>query len=170
MLFRSDDHGRIIIPLINHGKWFGFQGRSLTNKTQLRYITTILDDHHPKIYNLDGVDYNKDVFITEGPIDSLFLTNALAMVGADVDWMFLLSNFETNFVFVYDNEPRNPQIVARMQNVIDRKLPIVIFPSDINEKDLNDMVLAGHDVQQLVESNIYDGLEAQLKFNSWKKV
>jgi hypothetical protein len=140
----------------------------LTNNTQLRYITTILDDSHPKIYNLDGVDYTKDVFITEGPIDSLFLTNAIAMVGADVDWEFVSG--KSNFVFVYDNEPRNQQIVARMQKVIDRKLPIVIFPSDIHEKDLNDMVLAGHDVQKIVETNIYEGLEAQLKFNTWKKV
>jgi transcription elongation factor Elf1 len=164
----DNDHSRIIIPLIRNGEWFGFQGRSLTNNTQLRYITTILDDSHPKIYNLDGVDYTKDVFITEGPIDSLFLTNAIAMVGADVDWEFVSG--KSNFVFVYDNEPRNQQIVARMQKVIDRKLPIVIFPSDIHEKDINDMVLAGHDVQKIVETNIYEGLEAQLKFNTWKKV
>lgn len=162
------DHPRIIIPLISDGKWFGFQGRSLTNDTQLRYITTILDDSQPKIYNLDGVDYTKNVFITEGPIDSLFLSNAIAMVGADVDWEFV-SN-KTNFIFVYDNEPRNQQIVDRIQKVIDRKLPVVIFPSDLHEKDLNDMVLSGHNVQKIVETNIYDGLEAQLKFNNWKKV
>ena len=89
------------------------------------------------------------------------------MFGADVN----ISDLNISYpVYIYDNEPRNQQIVARMQKVIDRKLPIVIFPSDIHEKDLNDMVLAGHDVQKIVESNIYDGLEAQLKFNTWKKV
>jgi hypothetical protein len=166
----DNDYGRIIIPLINNGKWFGFQGRSLVNNTNLRYITTILDDTPPKIFNLDGVDYSKDVFVTEGPIDSLFIDNALAMAGADIDWMFLLSNYETNFVFVFDNEPRNVQIVNRMQSVIDRKLSIVIFPSEVKQKDLNDMVLSGTNVQQLVYENIYSGLEAQVKLNIWKKV
>jgi hypothetical protein len=163
------DHGRIIIPLIHDGAWFGFQGRSLTNNHQLRYITTILDDSKPKIYNLDGVDHTKNIFITEGPIDSLFLDNAIAMAGADIDWHFV-SNTDANFVFVFDNEPRNQQIVDRMQKVIDKKFPIVIYNSDIVEKDLNDMVLSGRDVQQIVDTNIYYGLEAQLKFNTWKKV
>jgi len=166
----DDDHGRIIIPLINNGQWFGFQGRALTNDTQLRYITTILDDSQPKVYNLDGVDYTKKVFITEGPLDSLFIDNAIAMAGADIDWLFLMANFETNFVFVFDNEPRNKQIVDRMQKVIDKKFAMVIFPSDLQEKDLNDMVLSGINVQQIVDDNIYEGLEAQLKFNVWKKV
>ena len=163
------DHPRIIIPLISNGEWFGFQGRSLTNDHGLRYITTILNETPPKIFNLDGVDYTKSVYITEGPIDSLFINNSIAMVGADIDWDFV-SNSDTNFVFVFDNEPRNPQIVSRMQKVIDRKFSIVIYDSDINEKDINDMVLTGRDVQQIVETNTYYGLEAQLKFNTWKKV
>jgi transcription elongation factor Elf1 len=165
----THDHPRIIIPLTNDGKWFGFQGRSLTNDRGLRYITTILDDSHPKIYNLDGVDYTKPVYITEGPIDSLFINNAIAMVGADIDWDFV-SKSNTNFVFAFDNEPRNPQIVARMQKVIDKQLSIVIYPQDIKEKDINDMILAGRGVQQIVETSSYYGLEAQLKFNTWKKV
>lgn len=164
------DHGRIIIPLINNGEWFGFQGRSLTKGDKLRYITTILDDAPPKIYNLDGVDYTKPVYITEGPIDSMFIDNAIAMVGADVDWMFLISNTETDFIFIYDNEPRNPQIISRIQKVIDTKCHVVIWPSHIKEKDINDMVLAGHNAQQIIQDNTFIGLEAQLKFNTWKKV
>ena len=164
------DHSRIVIPLISNGAWFGFQARATNPKNPLRYITTILDDTPPKIFNLDGVDYNDTVYVTEGPLDSLFINNSIAMVGADIDWMFLLSNYETNFVFVFDNEPRNVQIVNRMQSVIDRKLSIVIFPSEVKEKDLNDMVLSGTNVQQLVYENIYSGLEAQLKLNIWKKV
>jgi len=32
------------------------------------------------------------------------------------------------------------------------------------------MVLSGHDVQDIVESNIYSGLKAKLQFNTWKKI
>jgi len=166
----ESDHDRIIIPLISNNEWFGFQGRALSPKQSVRYITTILNDVPPKIFNLDNVDYSKNVYITEGPFDSLLLPNSIAMVGADVDWMFLISNHETNFVFVYDNEPRNQQIIDRMSKVIDGNQLIVIWPSDIKEKDINDMVLAGRDVKQIIQDNTYSGLEAKLKLNIWKKV
>lgn len=164
------DHSRIVIPLISNGVWFGFQARALNPRNPLRYITTILDSDQPKIFNLDGVNYDESVYVTEGPIDSLFLDNAIAMVGADVDWMFVLSNEYTDFVFVYDNEPRNLQIVKRMETIIARQYSIVIWPKNLKEKDINDMVLAGHDVNHLVESNTYSGLEAQVKLTEWKKV
>ena len=89
------------------------------------------------------------------------------MCGADADvgdWGI------SNPVWVYDNEPRNREIVQRISRTIERGESVVIFPSNIREKDLNDMVLAGHDVKKLVESNVYSGLEAKLKFTTWKKI
>ena len=164
------DHSRIVIPLISNGAWFGFQARALNPRNPLRYITTILDNEQPKIFNLDGVDYDDTVYITEGPLDSLFVDNCIAMVGADLDWMFLINNCDTEFVFIYDNEPRNKQIVDRMESLIAKKFPIVIWPKNIKEKDINDMVLAGHNVNNLIQSNTYQGLEAQVKLAEWKKV
>ena len=89
------------------------------------------------------------------------------MGGADI------SNYNDqlgdNVVFIYDNEPRNKQITDRMSRHIQNGDSIVIWPSDIKEKDINDMVMGGQSVQHLVESNIYCGLSAKLKFNEWKK-
>ena len=166
----DNDEPRIIIPLINHGKIFGFQGRSLNKNSKIKYITIILDDSHPKIYGLDKADYDKPVYVVEGPIDSMFLNNAIAMVGADIDHMFFLTNFETEFVMVYDNEKRNKQIVQRMEKVIDMKFPIVIWPNNISQKDISDMVLDGLDVNNVIKSNIYKGLEAKAKLIDWKRV
>jgi len=73
-------------------------------------------------------------------------------------------------VFVYDNEPRNKEIVSRIERCIERGERVVIWPTTIREKDLNDMVLSGHNVQDIVESNVYTGLQAKLKFTTWKKV
>lgn len=162
------DHPRIIIPLINSsGDLVGFQGRSLDPKDKLRYITIMLDEDQPKIFGLDKVDETKTVYITEGPFDSLFLPNAVAMCGADGD----LSKWGiSNTVWIYDNEPRNAEIVARYASTISRGERIVIWPSSINQKDINDMVLSGHDVQSVIESNTFNGLEAQVKFTEWKKV
>ena len=166
----DQDEPRIIIPLINKGEIIGFQGRSLKKNSKIKYITIILDEHHPKIYGLDFIDWGKTVYITEGPIDSMFIDNAIAMVGADIDKMFLLHHYDVNFVMVYDNEKRNRQIVERMEKVIDWKFPIVIWPPEIKEKDINDMVLTGLDVNAVLKSNTYSGLEAKAKLISWKRV
>ncbi len=166
----NKDQPRIIIPFIDEGKkgeWFGFQGRSLDARDRLRYITIMLDENKPKIYGLNRIDKTKPIYVVEGPFDSLFLDNSIAMAGSDVDsrtfgW--------SNYIWVYDNEPRNREIVNRITRTIDRDEKVVIWPNDIQQKDINDMVLGGHNVQKVVESNTYQGLEAQIKLNEWKKV
>ena len=162
------DQPRIIIPFIDtQGEWFGFQGRSLNANDTLRYITIMLDESKTKIFGLDRVDFDKTIYITEGPIDSFYIDNAIAMAGADVDWE-ILRNKEV--VFVYDNEQRNKEIINRMTKAIDKGFEIVIWPDNLQEKDLNDMFIAGHDVQSLVEFNTYSGLQAKIKLSEWKKV
>ena len=165
------DQCRIIIPFIkrDEGKdrWFGFQGRSLDPRDRLRYITVMLDENEPKIYGLNRINETKSIFIVEGPFDSLFLDNSVAMAGSDIDCR---SFGWSDNIWVFDNEPRNREIVNRISKSVDRGDKVVIWPSNIQQKDINDMSLAGHDVKNLVESNIYQGIEAKLKLNSWKKV
>ena len=162
------DHPRIIIPFIDQqGEWFGFQGRSLKADDKLRYITIMLDENRSKVYGLNRVDFNKTVYVTEGPFDSLYIDNAIAMAGADIDWDMLEGK---EVVFVFDNEKRNREIVKRMEKAISKGYEVVIWPSSLEEKDINDMFNAGHDVQSLVEFNTYEGLEASIKLSEWKKV
>ena len=127
----------------------------------------MLDQTKPKIFGLDKIDETKTVYITEGPFDSTFLCNSIAMCGADVHYDNRGNN---NAVYVYDNEPRNREILARIDKTIQQGNKVVIWPSDIKQKDINDMVLSGLDVESVIESNIYSGLEAKLKFTNWKKV
>ena len=127
----------------------------------------MLDEDRTKVFGLDRVDFNKTIYITEGPFDSFYIDNAIAMAGADIDWDLLK---DRDVVFVFDNEKRNSEIVNRMVKVIDRGHEVVIWPDKIQEKDLNDMFIAGHDVQSLVEFNTYSGLQAQIKLSEWKKV
>lgn len=165
------DEPRLIIPLINNGEFFGYQGRSLDPTAKVRYITVILDEDPPKIYGLDNVDLNSPVYITEGAFDSMFLRNSIAMLGSDIDYSFLLTHsLDSDFVFVYDNDRRNKEIVKKLEKMIDDHFHVVIWPSDVIQKDINEMILAGHQVQTMVESNTYSGLEAKLKFTNWKKV
>jgi len=163
----KNDHARIIIPLYYQSRLIGFQGRALGSHIQPKYLTVMLNDESPKIYGLDKINVNEEVYVTEGPFDSTFVSNSVAMCGADGDiakWGI------GNPVWVYDNEPRNAQIVARYASAIDRGERIVIWPTNIREKDINDMVLAGLNVMDVLKSNTYSGLEAKIKFNNWKKV
>ena len=161
------DECRIIIPMYNEDKnLIGFQGRSLVPNL-VKYITVMLDEDAPKIYGLDQVDSSKPIYIVEGPFDSTFIQNAVAMCGSDVN----IGSFGwSNYIYVFDNEPRNREIVNRISKTIDRGDKVVIWPTSIEQKDINDMVLAGLNVQSVVESNTYSGLEAKIKFNNWKKV
>ena len=160
------DEERIIIPLYYKKSLVGFQGRSL-GPSKVKYITVMLNDDAPKIYGLDNIRTDAPVYVTEGPFDSTFISNSIAMCGADAD----VSKWGISSpVWIYDNEPRSEEIVSRISRTIDRGGSVVIWPTNIEEKDINDMVMAGHDAQSMVESNIYSGLKAKLQFNTWKRI
>ena len=161
------DEPRIIIPMYNQAKdLIGFQGRSLIPNS-VKYITVMLEDEAPKIYGLDTINEDLPIYVVEGPFDSTFVNNSVALCGSDGDLGYFKGS---DTILVYDNEPRNREIVNRIGKCIDRGEKVVIWPSGLEEKDINDMVLSGHDVMSMIKLNTYSGLEAKVKFNSWKKV
>ncbi len=160
------DEPRIVIPLIYENQLIGFQGRAL-GPNSVKYITIMLDEGAPKVYGLDSINRKFPVYVVEGPFDSNFVSNSVALCGSDGD----LECLETcDLIYVYDNEPRNKEIVGRIEKCIRNDKRVVIWPNNIKEKDINDMVLAGHDVMDVLQSNIYSGLKAQLQFNTWKRI
>ena len=162
----SFEDSRIIIPLVKDSELIGIQGRSL-GPSSVKYITVMLNDDAPKLYGFDEIDEKEPIYIVEGPFDSTFLDNSIAMVGADLD----IGSFGwSNYIWVFDNEPRNREITDRISKTIDRGDKVVIWPSNIREKDINDMVLCGHQVKDVVKYNTYQGLEAKLNFTTWKKI
>ena len=164
----DNDDDRIIIPLRNSkGELFGYQGRSLDPTSKMRYITVMLDENAPKIYGLEKINTQKPIYILEGPFDSTFMENSVAMCGSDVD----IRTFGwSNYIWVYDNEPRNREIVNRLERSINRGDQVVIWPSNIKEKDVNEMILAKHNICDIIKTNTFSELKAKLKLNLWKKV
>ena len=161
------DESRIIIPMYDtESNLIGFQGRAL-GPNPVKYITVMLYDDVPKIYGLEKINKEETVYVTEGPFDSTFIPNSIAMCGADADlnkWGI------SNCVWIYDNEPRNSEIVSRYASTISRGQRIVIWPTSIVQKDINDMILAGLNVMDVIKLNTHSGLEAKIKFNNWKKI
>ena len=107
------------------------------------------------------------IYVVEGPFDATLVENAVAMCGSDID---LRSFGWSDYIYVYDNEPRNREIVNRIAKTIDGGNKVVIWPTSIEQKDINDMVLGGHNVMNVLESNTYSGLKAKIKFNNWKRI
>jgi len=169
------DYPRLIIPFRDEtGEVFAAQGRAF-GKEQPKYLTIKFDDK-PKIFGLDRIDWDKRIYVVEGPIDSMFLDNCLAIAGADFN---ILQDevirddgdLTENITLVLDNEPRNKEIVRRMETLIDNNYELVIWPDTIKVKDINDMVLEGiKDIQKIIDNNTYKGLEARLQLASWKRI
>ena len=161
------DEPRIIIPMYDtEQRMIGFQGRSLIPNS-VKYITIMIDEDAPKIYGLDKINKEKPIYIIEGPFDASLVENSIAMCGADVD---IGSLGWSDYIWVYDNEPRSREITDRIRKTIDRGDKVVIWPTNIGEKDVNDMILGGHQVMDMLKSNTYSGLKAKIKFNNWKKI
>jgi hypothetical protein len=158
-----------VIPFFDReGNFFAFQGRAF-GKEQPKYITIKFDDTKEKIYGLDRIDLNKPIMITEGPIDSLFLDNAIALAGADAN---IKINHE-QCTMIFDNEPRNEQIVNRMVKAVDKKFNVAVFPKTLKYKDINDMIIAGKtsaEIQTIISNNTYCGLKALQHINNWKRI
>lgn len=159
---------RIILPFYDlDGNLLGVQGRALL-ETSIRYITIKSDENAQKIFGLNTVDLKKPIYVVEGPIDSMFLPNALATM--DGALYSIISNLGLyDYVFVFDNQPRNRDVVKVMQKTLEMNQKVVIWPKDLQEKDINDMVLAGYDVLSIIQQNTFSDLKAMLNFNLWRK-
>ena len=165
------DGPRLVMPFIDKdGNLFGFNARSFSESSGLRYITIMIDEDMPKIFGLDTVNFKKKYYVIEGPIDSLFLPNAVAMAGADGNASGLEETH--NAVFVFDNEPRNKEIVSRMSKCIDNGYSVCIWPENVLHKDINDVIMSGMTQEQLkrmIDEHTYRGLEGKLQLSYWKK-
>ena len=167
-----ENEKRIVIPFYNkNGILLGFQGRAV-GSSKIRYITILLDSENTKVFGLDKVDLTKKIYVVEGPLDSLFLDNSLAVMDAAL-YKIIQEVGDYNYVFVYDNEPRNPDIVKNIQKSIEMGRSVCIWPKSIIDKDINDMIINGltpSEIMSTIDSNTFTDLRAMLEFNQWKKI
>ena len=165
------DEPRLVIPFYNEKKeLIAIQGRAFGNETP-KYYTLKTNEKNHKVYGLDRVDPTKWVYVTEGPIDSLFLDNAIAVAGADF-YLAQVRQFKDNCTIVFDNEPRNPALVKQVEKMIKHGFHVCLWNDSIKEKDINDMIIAGKTpltIQTLIQHNTVQGVDAELKFNTWRK-
>lgn len=168
----SNDEPRLVIPFINkNNRMHAVQGRSFDKASELKYITLVLNESIPSVYGLDKYDLHTTGYVTEGPLDSMFLPNSLATAGGDI--ASKLSTFnKDNLIIVYDNECRSPHTIKKIQHAIKSGFKCCVWPKNIVQKDINDMILAGYSqesIKNIIDENSYSGLKAVLALNNWSK-
>lgn len=163
------DHPRMVIPFRDsEGEIFAYQGRAF-GKEKPKYITIILDESVPKIFGLDKLDTSRDIFVVEGPLDSLFIPNCIAVAQSDLR----VPQYKDKAVLIPDNEPRNREVIKQIEKAIDENYRVVVWPDYVRQKDINDMILSGMDaveIMKLIHTNTLQGLSAKVAFQTWKKI
>lgn len=163
------EESRLVLPFYdNSGSLTGLTCRAIHGEA-LRYITIKIKEDTPLIFGINNIDTKKRVYVVEGPIDSLFLDNCIAVSGTSFNKINMLGIDTSQLVLIFDNQPRNKEVCKIIEKNIDLGYNVVIWPQGIEEKDVNEMILANRNVKCLVDTNIVSGLVAKAKFMAWKR-
>ena len=161
---------RLVLPFYDDvGQLSGLTCRALRGEA-LRYVTIKIKSDKPLIFGLNDIDLAKPVFVVEGPIDSLFLDNSIAVASSALGKIKQLKQHAVDYVMVFDNQPRNKEVCKIIEKTIKDNFKVVIWPQNIKEKDINEMVMSGVNVKKIIKENTFSGLEATIKFVAWKRV
>ena len=129
-----DGDQRLIIPFYNEEKELvAFQGRAL-GESKMRYITVKVIPDVPKLYGADKVNKDESIYVLEGPIDSMFLENAVATADSNLETITKAID-KSKVVLVFDNEPRNKEICEKIDRAIENHFHVVIWPEMVESKD-----------------------------------
>jgi transcription elongation factor Elf1 len=163
---------RLVIPFYDKEKnLIAIQGRAL-GESKLRYITIKLHEDNHKFFGLDRIDEDKMIYVVEGPIDSMFLDNAVATADSNLESITSIYD-KSKVTLIFDNEPRNKEIVKKIDEAIEKHYNVVIWPEMIESKDINDMVKEGFspdEIQDIISKYTFVNLRAKAELVNWKKV
>jgi transcription elongation factor Elf1 len=158
----------IIIPFFNEKKEIThIQIRFLDNPV-IRYLTLTLDDNAKKIYGLERVDWNKKVFVCEGPFDSLFLPNCIAVAGVSIlsEIKYLREHSKSDLVLIFDKDYRkNAEVYGQFVKAIEMGERVVMFDNQFTSKDINAQVQDGtiKNLPAYLDKRTFSGLGARLE-------
>lgn len=164
--------GRIVIPIKNRSnELIGMTARALDKKSKLRYVILKKSDE-PLLFNWNRAKLDQKVYVTEGAFDSMFLPNSVAVTGADFH-KILNKIPKDKLVVIFDNQPRNIEIINKMKKISEDGYNIVVWPRDLSSKgkDINELILSGmtqEEIKKLIDSRTFKGLQSKLEIAKWR--
>jgi transcription elongation factor Elf1 len=148
--------------------------RAIDKTAKCRYMTVqVVEQVQSKMFGYRRIDKNKPIYVFEGQFDSMFVDNAVASGDSSIHRIADMLG-KDSCVLVYDSQPRNPELVSQISNAIERGYKVCLLPEMDCGKDINELVCSGGistaNVKQLIDQNTFQGLDAELNFQRWKKV
>lgn len=158
---------RLIIPYRNrNGAVFGFTCRAYA-KSDKKYIEIKIDPDVDMIYGLDKINLAKTILCVEGPVDSMFLPNAIAVGGASYHGEFF-NKYKNNIVIVPDNDwKRNKDVLNQIEKLAKSGFRVSLMPDTFEFKDINKAIETGaytaQQITDMIMGSIKEGPELLLE-------
>lgn len=173
---------RLVLPFYDeHGKIVHYQSRGILDKDlkdRPKYLSKMNSDK--TLFNINNVNVNcDDIFIVEGPIDSFFLKNSVAVAGIQensnntfsgkqLDQIRRYSIFRK--VWVLDSQWTDTASLLKTKRLIELGNSVFIWPREIGQqfKDLNDLCIKyklNEISPKFILKNTYSGIKATLKLS-----
>jgi len=138
-------NNRMIIPFFDDkGKIYYYQGRSLYGQ-EPKYLSR--KGEHNSIYNYYLVDKSKPVPVLEGPIDSIFVENSIAITGVKIEDKRLKDFPHKRFLIDMDNttndtKKKTMELLSKGEYVFCWKKFMKTFNIPMKDKwDVNDICI-----------------------------
>lgn len=156
---------RIIIPFYDDkGNIYWWQGRTLTNQIP-KYLNRVANRNNA-IYNYYNIDKKRPVIVTEGPIDSVFLENSIAVLGTKIPEKVKEKLDKLNCYYLFDNDEEGRKI--SLKYLLNNKYVFIwqkfIKDIKVDVKDINELVIKQNftdiikfkDIEKYFTNNIFD--------------
>lgn len=160
---------RLVIPFYNESnKVICYQTRALTQNQFPKYLTKFGEK---ELFGLNNIDVQIPyVFVFEGPIDSMFVKNGVAMASLaptekQMQQLNNLIGYEQ--IYVFDNDKNNQQTAKKIEKYIKSGKRIFIWPKEFSKfKDFNE-ICCNLELDEIpwkfVVKNAANGQEALIK-------
>ena len=159
----------IIIPFYNEERRLVYLQARFFGDVSVRYLTLIIDSSAKKLWGLDRVDWNKKVYVCEGPFDAMFVENCIAVAGASImsEIKYLREHAKHDLVLIFDKDYQtNPEVYGQFLKAVNQGIKVIMFDAQFAAKDINAQVQNGTtipDLQKYLERRTFSGLGAKLE-------
>jgi hypothetical protein len=170
---------RLIIPFYDeNNKIVFYQSRKLLDSDKkAKYLSK--KDSERSLFNIDKVDENIPyIFITEGPLDSTFIRNGIALAGISESGSDIFTEKQKlqiqlfplhELIFVLDNQWNDQTSKKKSKALLEAGKRVFVWPKEYREfKDLNDVCVAyklDEFPYKFIQKNSYSGMTGKMKIS-----
>lgn len=140
-----------------------------------RYMTLEVEEHGKKLWGLNYIDWDKKVYVCEGPFDAMFLDNCIAVAGVSIlsEVKYLQERTKAGLVLIFDKDyTTNYEVYSLLKKAVNLGLSVVLFDKHFEGKDINAQVkdhgMSEQDLKNYIDRRTFRGLMANLELSKFR--